>query len=251
MAAPRMLNGVASPLSIYETSTVQHHRIGVRGFLDDRIFHYCRSSDGTGMAINTVLQAPAPTANHVTETGTLTGFTAGSSVFTAVLGNTAAHINMYEDGYIKIQSSTLGLGQKFKLKKHAAVAGSGTATFETYDPITTTPTGTVTWSLTQNIWADVVAQPTTITNVTAGVCNAAVPAASTTAPVYFWCQTWGPASVLIDTSAIVAGSSMIVGANAGTLGVAVETDIKQRIAVAMEAITMDTVYVDVLLQIAP
>jgi hypothetical protein len=251
MSNPVIPGGVGSPQSIYETSTTQHHRIGERGMLSDRSFRYARSTDTSGIVVGSLLQSAAPVSAHVSETGTLTGFTVGKTKFTAVLGAAASHLNQYEDGYIKIQSSTLGAGQKYKLLKHAAVSSAGTASFETEYPILITPTGTVTWSLTANRWADVIIQPTTITSSAAGVNNVAIPVASTTAPVYCWVQTWGSTSVLIDTSAIVAGSGVIVGANAGTVGVAVETDIKQRVGIAEEAITTDTIFCDVFLQIAP
>jgi hypothetical protein len=252
MANPVIPGGVGSPQAIYETSTTQHHRIGERGMLSDRSFRYARSIDASGIVLGSLLQSAAPEAAHVSETGTLTGFTAGRQDFTAVLGAAAAAANRYESGFIKIQSSTLGAGQIYRLVGgHGAVASAGTISLRTEHPIVTTPTGTVTWSLTPNRWADVIIQPTTITSTSAGVNLVAIPAASATAPVFCWVQTWGSTSVLIDTSAIVAGSSVIVGANAGTVGVAVETDIKQRIGVAEEAITTDSIFCNVFLMIAP
>ncbi len=252
MANLIVTGGVGSPQSIYETSLVQHHRIGERGVLSDRSFHYARSIDTSGIVIGSLLQSAAPEAAHVTETGALVGFTAGRQEFTATLGAAAAAANRYEDGFFKIQSSTLGLGQIYKLiGGHGAVLSAGVISLKAEYPFVTTPTGTVTWSLTQNRWADVIIQPTTITTSAAGVNLVAIPVASAAAPTFCWVQTWGSTSVLIDTSAIVAGSSVIVGANAGTVGVAVETDIKQRIGVAEEAITTDTIFANVFLQISP
>ena len=252
MANPRLLNGAASPQSVYETGTTRHHRVGARGTLDDRVFRYASLSNATGVVANNLCQGAIPTANHVTETGTLTGFTVGSTSFTAVLGATLAHTNMYAEGYIKIQSSTLGLGQIYKLRDHESVASAGTASFTTYDPIVTTPTGTVTWSLIQNPWADIIITPiTTLTQIQVGVPLLAIPAASTTTPVYCWVQTWGICSVLGDTSDTVVGSAVIGSAVVGSVGVAVETDIKQRVGISMETLTTNTVHQTVFLQIAP
>jgi hypothetical protein len=246
MANPVLRNGLASPHSVYSTYTSKAHAFGELGFLGDRTFRYARLTDTTAIGSNKLAQQTPPLANHVTETGALTGFTLGRSTFTAVLGATAAYVNEYEDGYIKIESSTLGPGQIYKLRGHAAVASAGTATFDLYDPVIVTPTGTVTWSLIHNPYGAIVISPTTITAPAAGGTLVDWAAASTSAPLFGWLQVGGQGSCLIDTSDQVAGSGMIQsGATAGALGVAVETDIKQRIAIATEAMTTNSVYVSV------
>lgn len=255
---PRLQNGAASPLGLYETSTTQHHRIGARGIFDDRVFHYASMSNSTGVVSNNLCQSAAPIANHVTETGTLTGFTVGSTKFTAVMGATAGVLNEYEDGYFKIESSTLGPGQIYKVKKHAAIGSGATVEFELYDPVVTTPTGTVTWSFIHNPWAHVIITPvTTLTNMICGAPLVTVPAAAaTTAPVYFWMQTWGPCSVLGDTSDVSIGGALkgsaVVGSSAlfGLDGNAL-TQVPQTIGLSLGTITTNTVYQDVYLMIAP
>lgn len=273
MANPVLLNGVASPVSIFDVvSGVSNatHPLGTRGVIGDRVFYWTRFLDSTAIGPNKLAQQGAPVANHVTQTGTLTGTDAvrlSAGTLTAVLGATAAAQDEYRGGYLKIQSATTGAGQIWKLRGHDFVASAGTMTVTTPDPTVTATTGTTTWTLLHNPWGNVVIQPTSITAPAAGVTMVNWPAATTasaattdylktgtttwTLPQYGWLQTWGQASVLADTSNLVAGSGLIVGGTAGTVGVAVETDIKQRIGVATETITTDNIYLSAFLMIAP
>ena len=253
MANPLLNGGGVADQSIYTTSTARRHPVGTRGTLNDRTFYYASMSNATGIVANNLIQAAIPIANHVTETGTLS-FVLGRTTVTAVLGATAAIQDEYEEGYVQIESSTLGLGQMRKIRGgHPAIASSGTISVDLYDPVAITPTGTVTWSFVHNPWSNVIITPvTTITGMIVGVAPVVVPAATaTTAPVFFWAQTWGPAAVLGDASDTVVGQSLIASAVVGSVGVAVETDIKQRIGVSMGTLTTNTVYQSVYLQIAP
>ena len=252
MANPIVYGGVGSPQSVFDTTTTQYHNIGTRGHLDDRVFYYTRIN-GTAIGPNLLAQQAVPVANHVTETGTLTGFTAGSKSFTAVLGATASTANQYESGYFKIQSSTLGPGQLVKLNKHGAVASAGTATFSTPDTIVTTPTGTVTWSLFRNPWADPIVTPiTTQTGINVGVPLVSTGTGTDADPRYCWMQTWGVCSVLGDTTNTVVGSGVLgQSATAGAVALELATTITQRPGVAMETLATDDVYQLVFLQIAP
>jgi hypothetical protein len=253
MANPLLPGGGVSPQSIYTTTTNKQHAVGTRGMLSDRVFYYSSMSNSTGVVANNLCQAAIPIANHVTQTGTLS-FVAGRSSLTAVLGATAAIQDEYEEGYLYIQSSTLGLGQMRKIKGgHPAIASAGTLSVDLYDPVAITPTGTVTWTLIHNPWSNVIITPvTTITALCVGVAPVVIPAAAaTTAPVYFWAQTWGVASILGDTSDTVVDSSLIPSAVVGSVGVAVETDIKQRIGISMGTLATNTVYQSVYLTIAP
>jgi hypothetical protein len=255
MANPIVEGGYASPLSIYQTTTTRGlHKIGSRATLDDRVFYFGSLSNATGVVSNNLCQSAIPVANHVTETGATTGLVAGSTRVTLTLGATAAIENQYEEGYLTIESSTLGLGQIRKIRGgHAAVLSGGVITLDLYDPLNITPTGTVTWTLLANPYSNFIITPvTTITGTLVGVPQVAIPAAaSTTAPVYAWLQTWGPTSVLKDASTLVVGQGVIASATVGAVGVAVETDIKQRVGIAMGGIATSAVYANVFLQIAP
>ena len=249
---PIIYGGVGSPQSVYETSTVQYHRTGQRGHLADRVFCYAKVT-GTSIAPNVLAQSPVVVANHTSQTGALVGFTAGSRQFTAVLGATAADANQYEDGYIKIQSSTLGSGQIYKLQSHGAVGSAGTGTFLTYDPIVTTTTGTTTWSLIRSPWAEPIITPvTTQTNMNCGVPLVATGTGTATAPVFVWLQTWGMCSVLGDTTDLAAGTGVLgQGATAGTVALEAAASITQRPGICFATLATDNVFQSIFLRIAP
>jgi hypothetical protein len=245
----------SSPQSIFSVVTGaanQQHAVGSILRFGGRAFRYAAMYDTTVIGPNKLAQMAVPLANHVSETGALTGTpTVGATRITAVLGATAAFASQYKDGYLKIESATTGAGQIFKLKDHAAVASAGTLTADIYDPVVTATSGTTTWSLVSEAWSNVVIHPTTATSAAAGVTLANWPAATSTAPNFGWLQTWGMASCLIDTSNIVAGSRVIYGAVAGTVGLGIETDVKHPIGVAVEALSTDNAYGTIFLTIAP
>lgn len=260
MANPVLRNGLASPFSIYQTVTGTQsqgiHRLGTQGFLDDRKFRWARLTSGTAIGTNKLAAVGAPNANHVSETGTLT-VTAGSSRFSAVLGATAAFANEYQDGYLKIESATTGAGQIYRIRDHAAVLSGGTLTADFYDQVVTVPTGTVTWSLIRNPYADIVIQPTTVVGPAAGVVQVDWAAASTTAPIYGWIQTGGPTSVLNGTDDITSVANTLLTqwgtTTAGAVGIAVDatasTMIAMKVGYAMEAITTNNAYITAFLTI--
>lgn len=254
-SVPKTDFGFGTPQSIFEVSAKKHYGIGQRGYLDDgRVFRYGKLVDGTAIGRAKVAQQCPPVANHVSETGAFVGLdVAGSKRISVTLGATAAYLNEYENGYLKIESATTGAGQMWRIPHHAAVASAGVLTFDLPqgDAVDVATSGTETWSLIHSPWGSAVIQPTTVTAPVSGITCCDWPAATTTAPIYGWLQTWGIAPVLLDTSALVAGSGVITsGITAGACAVAVETDIKQRIGVAIEAIGTDNIYATVFLQIA-
>jgi len=253
---PYIADGVASPQSIYEVGTTKNHALGTRGVIADRSFRYSKMVDSTAIPAGNLVQMCPPVANHVTETGALTGTTTvGSALITAVLGATAAYVNEYEDGYFKIQSAATGNGQLFHITSaHPAVLSGGTATFVLENPVQVATSGTTTWSLLHNPYGGVVINPTTITAPAAGVVPFTWPAATTAAPNYGWIQTYGIASALVDSTlvSLVAGSGLSPGGNAvGTLEATAETSILQRVGIAMEALATASAWGSVYLQIAP
>jgi hypothetical protein len=170
------------------------------------------------------------------------------------LGATLSHTNQYENGLLKIEAATTGAGQTWRIPSHNAVALSGTFSFQTNDPVlvAVTDPGAI-WSLLSNPWGNVVVQPAAVTAPCAGVSLTTwAAAASVEAPVFGWVQTWGLCAALSDNSAWVAGHSLSHENNAtvGSAAVSVESDIVQRIGIAMEAITT-TGYGSAFLQIAP
>ena len=272
MANPVLQNGAASPVSIYETVTENPgHPIGIRGTLDDRSFRFVKFMSGTAIGPNKVAAMAAPVAEHTSEAND--PWVAGTKVVPFTPAAVIVSQDQYRDGYIKIEGGTNGIGQMYKVTSHGFKDLSAATTFSLYDEVVTTTTGSETATLISNPWSGIVINPTTAVTAACGVtlANFAAVATSTSAvsgylqtagtvaapttytqPRFGWVQTWGIASVLLDTSALVAGHGVGLSAlTAGACAVAVETDIEQRIGIAMEAMTTDNIYATVFLQIAP
>jgi hypothetical protein len=215
-----------------------------------------------------VAQNADPVANHVTEQED--PFVAGDKTISVVLGATLAEEQEYQDGYLTVETATLGVGQTFKLKGHDYVASGGTLTAELYDPVVTSTTGTEVWSLKKNPWSHpviLVASGSTQTGMAVGVPLVNFAACATasvatagylrtatstwTQPRYGWFQTWGPCSVLQDASATLVGTNVIGGTVAGSIGVDVETVIKNPIGFPMTSLTSSGGYGLIFLKICP
>lgn len=281
MANPVLEGDISSPFSIFSTYTAFSNAdmgsgsglpIGTRGTLQDRTFHWAKFIDGTAIGPNKLAQMAAPVAEHVSESND--PFVAGTTRVPFTPAGVIVSQNQYKDGYIKVEGGTAGIGQMYKLKSHGFKDLSTATTFDLYDEVQTTTTGSEVATLVSNPYSGVVIQPAnnaitapcaglTLTNfAAAATATVATPGYMQTAgtvaapttwtqPRYGWLQTWGPASCLLDTTALVAGSGIRVGAVAGSCGVAVETEIMQKIGVAMEAMTTDNIYASVFLMLAP
>jgi len=263
----------ASPISLYQTTNVQEHKLGTRVELADRVFRYAKFMDAsTAIPANNLVQMAVPVGNHVTQSDAAFSVTAEDKSVTVTLGATVAQENQYQDGYLKLQSSTLGIGQIFKLKGHKYVASSGSLTAKLYDPVKTTSSGTEVYSLIHNPYSGVILTlAAALSAPCAGVATAAFAACSTasvatpgylqtatstwTQPRFGWLQTWGVASVLFDRATnvdSVAGHGVgISQATAGCCNTYIHDVIEQVIGVAMEVLDVEADYLSVFLQIAP
>jgi len=212
MANPILEGGYASPQSVFETSTSQHHSLGTKAQLaDGRVFFYGKHSLSTTLATGLLMTQPAVVANH--QNRTTTG-TAGQSTITIAIGATAMTANQYAEGYFWADSGT-GLGQFRKIKSNGASAGSTTETITLYEPLTTTFAATPTGSLQKNLYSDLVVHPgnAVLAGTPVGVINVAVGAGNTTAQ-YFWIQTAGITAVSCEGS--VTAGLQLTAATAST-----------------------------------
>ena len=263
----------ASPISLYETTNVQQHKLGTRVELTDRVFRYAKFMDAsTAVPANQLVQMAVPVANHVTQTDTAFAPISGDKSVTVTLGATLAQENQYQDGYLKLQSSTLGIGQIFKLRGHNYVASAGSLTAKLYDPVKTTSSGTEIYSLIHNPYSGVILTlAAALSAPCAGVATAAFAACSTasvatpgylqtdtttwTQPRFGWLQTWGISSILFDLDTnvnAVAGHGVGISQSvAGACNCYVHDVIEQVIGVSMGAMATDSIYLSVFLQIAP
>jgi hypothetical protein len=204
------------PLSVqgpYQVSSTKHFTLGTRATLDDgRVFYYAAHTLSTTFTPGQLLTQPAVVANHQNRTVTAT---AGQDTATIALGATAVTAGDYLDGYLIIDSATLGDGQARRIKAHPASAGSTTDTYTLYEPWEVTATGTVTGSLQKNLYRDNVLHPgnAQLAGCPTGVTLNSVGAGDTT-PQYFWLQTQGWCSVHVEGS--VTAGQLLAPATAAT-----------------------------------
>jgi hypothetical protein len=205
------------PLSVqgpYQVSSgVPQFTLGTRATLDDgRVFYYAKHSLSTTFTRGTLLTQAAVVANHQNRTVTAT---AGQTTATIALGATAVTAGQYVDGYLMIDTATLGIGQARKIKSHPTSAGSTTDTYMLYEPWEATATGTVTGTLQKNLYADLVVHPgnAQLAGTPVGVPVANIAAGDTT-PQYFWIQTQGWCAVSCEGS--VTAGQLLAPATAAT-----------------------------------
>jgi len=198
----------------YDVSNgIKNFTLGTRATLNDgRVFYYGQHTLSTTFGRGTLLTQPAVVANHQNRTVTAT---AGQNTATVALGATAVTAEQYVDGYLFIDSGTLGVGQARRVKSHPTSAGSTTDTYTLYENWEATATGTVTGSLQKNLYADLVTHPgnAILAGCPVGIIPANVGAGNVTTQ-YFWVQTQGWAAVSVEGS--VTAGQVLSAATAAT-----------------------------------
>jgi hypothetical protein len=191
----------------------------------------------SALVVGNVLQSSAQNTAHQNLTPTATSV--GATSFVAALGASAATADLYKDGYAYI-TTTPGLGLRYVIKQHDAIASSGSGPFNLAEdtPIQVALTTTSRVSLTRNPCSGVIQMPaTTLTGAFVGVAVYAIAANE-----YGWVGVNGEFPVLISgTPAVgaavgfpsgVAGSVVIDGAATSglfPLGVMMETGVDTRV----------------------
>jgi hypothetical protein len=224
---PYLTNGRKSDQSIWELvrggkANIDGgaHKVGTRAALEDgRVFYYARNR-GAAIVAGNLLTAELQTAQFA-DLATADGVVAGDTTITPTLGSTAVTVNEYAGGYVIVNDDT-GEGITYEIKSHPAASGAAACVLTLEDPVNVDFAAGTTVTMMKNLWGDVIISPAGAAHIAVGVSNMAVPA-GTTDPQYFWCQTWGIASVWFDeilTIGQLAGSGPDtagqVGINNGT-----------------------------------
>ena len=199
--------------SIYEISSTQLHRFGMRATTGDgRAFRYSRAGS-VALTPGKLIQGAAPLGNHLNRAAAATA-AVGATKVQVGFGATAAAANYYAEGFLHC-NDVGSEGEIYKVKSHLAIAGSDSVWINLYDPLVTAITITTSEvTLTKNLWDSTIIVPNA--GYTAAV--AGVPIIGVTASYYFWAQTWGPCAVLTQ-GAIVIGQNVIIGGTAdGAIG---------------------------------
>ncbi len=216
---PFLTNGRQSDQSIWET--VQSaagllgggsHQVGTRAALEDgRVFYYARSQ-GAAIVAGNLLTAELQT-DEFTDMATGSGVVSGDLTVTPTTKATAVTENEYAGGYAIVNDDT-GEGITYTIASHPLAASTSTCVLTLDDPIQVDWGAGTTISMHKPVWADVIIAPAGAAHIAAGVANVAV-IAGTTNPQYFWCQTWGMASVTADEAVTIG---QLVGSGPDTAG---------------------------------
>lgn len=227
--APITNDGLGSPQSVYEVFSVAatnqtratgHHRIGTRGMMPDgRVYYYASSGTTAPLAGQLVFQiGHQRSTDHDTIVATATGAIAiGSRVidFSETDLDTSDIIeNEYADGFLHVQDVT-GQGTFLPILGHERIDASGSADrrIALGGPIVVATSATSELGFCRNSYDRIILTSTNEEEFVVGVSPVGVTASTAlatdvttteaaTTTYFFWCQTWGPASVLIgDTTA--------------------------------------------------
>lgn len=217
---------------IYDESSTQQMPLGTKWVLaDGRAFVYCKNAASGGpTGPGYLVQGPAPDSHQSTVSIAATAAIGDTTVY-FTNGADTQDANTYKEGYIIFETS-YGEGQCLKIKDHAAFTSGGTCSVNLYDALRVALTTASRATIVKHPCDSVINCPAnTLTGVFIGVSPI-----TPTASYYFWVQTDGPASVLVDNSTtLVVGSAVQpAGDVAGACQVAVETEIAPRIGVTLD-----------------
>ncbi len=244
---PRIGSGHASQQGIWDITTDAEVNVGTRATLDDgRVFFYARNS-GIALIAGDLVQSEAADANM--DDLTTDTHAAGSTIVkvTPITGSTPG-ANDYAEGYLSEQSAVAaGSGITYKIRSHPAVVDATAFEVTIYDGLHIAFSSAAKTTISKNPWMDTVIMGANGTDLCVGVVPVIVDAGSST-PFYYWCQTWGVASVAADSNSNVGDALMRATATAGQTLIAVAGD--QVIGVGY-TLGVDGAWTQVYLQIAP
>jgi hypothetical protein len=203
--------------SIYKQSVTQKEKLGtVRYTEDGRCFAYARAG-AVALAAGNLTQGPAPSANANNEAFSASQSAAiGATSLTVTFGG-AVTADFYKDGWFWVNDAT-GEGHVYRIKSNTA--GTADVNVTLYDPIRVAlVASTSEWSAIPNVQNLVIAIPTTLTSVPAGV-----PLIPVDINYYFWNQVKGPCPVLVNGT-VVIGNQVGLHDAAGSIGPMTTSDI--------------------------
>ena len=182
---------------------------------DGRRWRY-QEEAGIGLAIATVVQAAAETANwtYIAQTNTPTVWVAADKIITVVT-DTAFAVHDLVDGYVYVPDGT-GEGNLYVVKDNKVSTSNAVTGFDTLIEIADTggirtaivaASDVTVW---KNKYKDVIVFPTDPTGPCTGVTMTAI-----TANYFFWAQTRGYCPVLNASDTLVIGDRVCAGVTAG------------------------------------
>jgi len=218
-------NGLHESAQLYSASNLwtptedQKHMLGMEFSTNDgRTFRYCQNG-GTALAKNILVQSEAEAAGLVDELQTAYGVSAGEKVFDVLVttGNGISNGDLV-DGYLLVNQGTAATdeGDLYIIKDNKWTTSDTVLQIEIADEggVRNAIAATSNITILKNRYRDVIVKPTALTAEVVGATTSIV-----AADYYFWAQTKGPASVLVDASdTIVVGEPAGQPGTAGTAG---------------------------------
>lgn len=248
---PIVTGGGPSQQSVHETVTTARHRVGTRGqTIDGRVFYYAENRS-TAIVTGVLLGAPAISVDF-DDLATNTASVGDTSVNVTPVGTATYTVNQLVGGTLSINSGTTGAGTQYRIKSHPATTAATAFDIELEDPIRVAFNADTTATVVPNTYGGVVVAPTGAA-VVVGATQIAVPVGTDTAPIYFWAQSWGEATILAGAAGDVVGHTLVKGTGGAgeTLGfVDAAADVTQIIGVNRFT-SVDADYMPVILTIRP
>lgn len=181
---------------IFEESATAKHRVGEKLCLEDgSVFYYAKASEALSKGKITTFKATTFNEDTVTVAHAI-----GTTAVT-ITASAAIAANQLADGWLVVDEGT-GAGDRYKIKDHLAISNGATGVINLYDGLRTA------WA-TADTDITLYVQPYSEiqeSNTDAIECPAGVPLIGITNAYYFWLQTWGFCSVLINGTASQLGN---------------------------------------------
>ena len=201
----------------------QRHKLGTRmSFADGRVFRYCLVG-GSEIASGRIVQSPATVAAHDMDLAWSAGAAASGTTITTGTSLTVTK-DQYKEGWLYTNDAT-GEGQVYPIKSNTAVSGATGCVFTIDEEdgfvIALTASSSL-FGVSYNQYDQVIVQPTTITNIIAGVSPTTM-----TADYYGWLQTWGYAAVLMQGVSVVGDQVTAAETTAAGAGVLLDSSSAQ------------------------
>ena len=203
------------------TST-QRHKLGTRmAFANGKVFRYCLVG-GTAIAAGRIVQAPATVGAHDMDLAVSSAAAVGATTVTVGTSLTVTK-DQYKEGLMYVNDAA-GEGTTYDVKSNTAVSGAVglVVTLDEEDGLSIALTTSSLVGLTYSMYDQVIVQPTTLTNIIAGVSPTTM-----TADYYGWLQTWGYASVLMQGVAVVGDQVAAAETTAAGAGVLLDSSSAQ------------------------
>ena len=205
----------------YQETDNAEYKLGTKLIYNDRSYRYAKSGEPNNAGV--LLQTSLLNSNNL-NLSVQTATTVNSDSIIVTLGSSSVYANEYSEGYIHINNDTSDLnsqGKIYRIKSHEAASGSANLILTLYDIIPFPITTTAKVDLVKNIYCDLIIASILFPATTGSINGASIgvtPRKITSANKYFWVQTGGPSSLLLDEAAPQIGGPVFRSLNSSSPG---------------------------------